>query len=160
MSVGRLVGIARRGQRRAPMQEIAEGLVSVEAGLAGDFKGAKHPRRQITLLAREAWEAALAELGDPGLAWTARRANLLVEGVELPRAKGGILLVGPVCLEVMAQTYPCARMDEARRGLLKALARDRRGGATCRVLTGGRVALGDVVEVLVRPHEAGPRLPG
>ena len=80
--------------------------------------------------------------------------------MELPRAKGGILLVGPVCLEVMAQTYPCARMDEARQGLLKALARDWRGGVTCRVLAGGRVALGDVVAVLVRPHEAGPRLPG
>lgn len=142
------------------MQEIAEGLVSTDAGLAGDFKGAKHPRRQVTMLAREAWEAALAELGDPGLAWTARRANLLVAGIELPRAKGGILRVGPVRLEVTGQTYPCVRMDEARQGLLKALAREWRGGVTCRVLAGGRIALGEEVEVLVRPREAVPRLPG
>ena len=142
------------------MQEIAEGLISVEAGLAGDCKGVKYPRRQITVLAREAWDAALAELGGSGLAWTARRANLLVAGVELPRAKGGILRVGPVRLEVTSQTYPCARMDEARQGLLKALAKDWRGGVTCRVLSGGHIALGDVVEVLVRPQEAVPRLPG
>jgi MOSC domain-containing protein YiiM len=60
--------------------------------------------RQITVLAREAWEAAAARIGDPGLPWTARRANLLVEGVELPRAKGGLIGVGPVRLEVTGQT--------------------------------------------------------
>jgi MOSC domain-containing protein YiiM len=142
------------------MQEIAEGPISVEAGLAGDCKGVKYRLRQITVLEREAWDAALAELGGSGLAWTARRANLLVAGVELPRAKGGILRVGPVRLEVTSQTYPCARMDEARQGLLKALAKDWRGGVTCRVLSGGHIALGDVVEVLLRPQEAAQRLPG
>jgi MOSC domain-containing protein YiiM len=160
MSIGRLVGIARRGERRAPMQEIAEGRISLEAGLAGDFKGAKFPLRQITVLAREAWEAAAADIGDPGLRWTVRRANLLVEGVELPRAKGAILRVGAVQLEVTAQTYPCIRMEEARVGLLKALAMDWRGGVTCRVLSAGQVGLGDAVEVLVRPPEVAPRLPG
>lgn len=160
MSPGRLVGIARRGQRRAPMQEIAQGLISLEAGLADDFKGAKFPLRQITVLAREAWEAAAVDSGDPGLPWTVRRANLLVEGVELPRAKGGVLRVGAVRLEVTGQTYPCIRMEEARPGLLKALARDWRGGVTCRVLSGGRVGHGDAVEVLVRPREVVPRLPG
>ena len=89
-----------------------------------------------------------------------RRANLLVEGVELPRAKGGAHRVGPVRLEVTGQTYPCIRMEEARAGLLKALARDWRGGVTCRVLSGGPIALGDAVEVLVRPREVVPRLPG
>jgi MOSC domain-containing protein YiiM len=142
------------------MQEIAEGLLSAEAGLAGDSKGAKYPRRQITVLAREAWEAALAELGEPGLPWTVRRANLLVAGIELPRAKGGILRIGLVRLEVTGQTYPCSRMDEAQPGLLKALARDWRGGVTCRVLAGGPNALGDEVAVLVRPTETLPRLPG
>jgi hypothetical protein len=77
------------------MQELAEGLITVAAGLAGDTKGAKYPSRQITVLSREAWDAALAEIGGPHLAWTARRANLLVGGVELPRAKGAVLSVGP-----------------------------------------------------------------
>ena len=112
------------------------------------------------MLTREAWRAAAVEIGDPGLPWTVRRANLLVEGVELPRAKGAILRVGAVQLEVTAQTYPCIRMEEARAGLLKALAMDWRGGVTCRVLSGWQVGLGDAVEVLVRPREVAPRLPG
>jgi MOSC domain-containing protein YiiM len=160
MSAGRLVGIARRGQRRAPMQEIAAALVSELAGIAGDYKGAKFPLRQITVLAREAWQAAAADVGDPALPWTVRRANLLVEGVELPRAKGGIVRIGAVRLEVTGQTYPCIRIEEARAGLLKALAAAWRGGVTCRVLSGGQIELGDAVEVLVRPREVVPRLPG
>jgi MOSC domain-containing protein YiiM len=160
MSSGRLVGIALRAHRRAPMQEIAEGLISVEAGLAGDSKGARFPLRQITVLAREAWQAAAGAIGDHDLPWTVRRANLLVEGVELPRAKGGIVRVGAVRLEVTGQTYPCSRMEETHAGLLKALAIDWRGGVTCHVLSGGPIGLGEEVEVLVRPPEVLPRLPG
>lgn len=158
---GRLLSIARRERRRAPMQEIASGRISAEAGLEGDFKGAKYPLRQITVLACEGWQEALAELGAPDLPWTARRANLLVGGVALPRAKGGLLRVGPVLLEVTGQTYPCARMDEARPGLLKALGKTWRGGVTCRALEGGLVAVGDAVEVVLSPpSEVAPRLPG
>jgi MOSC domain-containing protein YiiM len=168
MSTGRLIDIAHRQARRMPMLVRGDGTITQQAGLAGDYKGARHPRRQITVLAREAWEMALAELvpadlfpeSTPDLPWTARRANLLVEGTELPRASGGILRIGPVRLEITGQTYPCSRMEEAHTGLLSALAKDWRGGVTCRVLEGGRVALGDAVEVLLRPPEVVRRLPG
>lgn len=160
MSAGRLIAIARRPARRAQMQEIAEGVVSVEAGLAGDCKGIKFKQRQITILAREAWQAAVAEAGQPRLSWMVRRANLLVEGIELPRGRGSLLRVGPVRLEVTGQTYPCVRMEEACSGLLRALARDWRGGLTCRVTEGGHLQLGDAVEVLAAITEATPRLPG
>jgi MOSC domain-containing protein YiiM len=157
---GRLAGIAGRMARRAPMQERAAGLVTVAAGLDGDFKGAKYPRRQVTVLASEAWQAALADLGPGTLPWTVRRANLLVTGVRLPRAVGGIVKVGGVLLEVTGQTYPCRRMEEACPGLLPALARDWRGGVTARVLQGGPIRLEDRVEVLLDPPEIKPRLPG
>jgi MOSC domain-containing protein YiiM len=157
-ATGRLMGIARRPVRRAPMEEVAEAGVSVAAGLEGDCKGAKYPRRQITVLALEDWQAALAELGGD-LAWTARRANLLVAGLVLPRGRGSILRIGPVHLEVLAQTFPCARMEEARAGLLKALAKNWRGGVTCRVMEGGRIALGQPVEVVACRPEAKLCLP-
>ena len=161
MSEGQLAGIARRDRRRAPMQEITSARISTEAGLEGDFKGSKYPFRHITVLAREDWEEALAELGARNLPWTTRRANLLVVGTALPRAKGGLLRVGPVLLEVTGQTYPCARMDEARQGLLKVLGKTWRGGVTCRVLEGGPVAIGDAVDVpLNPPPERLPQLPG
>jgi MOSC domain-containing protein YiiM len=163
-SVGRLIGIAWRAAVRAPMEEIAEGLITPDRGLEGDHKGPKFPLRRITVLSREGWEAALRELegsdGPVRLPWTARRANLLVEGVALPKARGGILRVGPAVLEVTYPTQPCSRMEEAYPGLLKALHPDWRGGITCRVLDGGTVRLGDPVEVLVSPREHDIRLPG
>lgn len=144
------------------MQEIETGVISLDAGLEGDHKGLRFPNRQITVLSREAWTAALADLGiaPEELAWTARRANLLVESVDLPRAKGGIIAVGPAHLEVTGQTVPCRRMDEAQPGLLKALYPEWRGGITCRVIQPGTVAIGDPVSVLVSPPERRIRLPG
>jgi MOSC domain-containing protein YiiM len=142
------------------MEECAAGFITPAEGLAGDCKGAKHPRRQLTMLERGAWEAALAELGQD-LPWTTRRANLLVEGIRLPRGVGSVLRIGVVELEVTGQTYPCRRMQEACPGLLSALAKDWRGGITARVLKGGPVTMGDPVEVvLARPVPKSPRLPG
>lgn len=158
---GRLIGMARRAARRAPMEEVGEAAISIAAGLEGDCKGIKFRKRQITLLALEDWLAAASEAGAPDLPWTCRRANLLVEGLVLPRARGSILGIGPVRLEVTGQTYPCVRMEEACKGLIKALAREWRGGLTCTVLEGGRVRLGDPVTVLdARQWELPLPLPG
>lgn len=162
-NAGRLIGIARRAVRRAPMEEVAAGHITVDGGLEGDHKGPKFPNRRITVLAREAWEEALAELPDEGagLPWTARRANLFVEGVALPKARGGVVRIGPaLLLEVTYPTQPCSRMEEARAGLLKALHPGWRGGITCRVIEGGEVRLGDEVVVLVSPPLHTIRLPG
>jgi MOSC domain-containing protein YiiM len=146
------------------MEEITAGTITLDGGLEGDHKGPKFPKRRITVLAREAWEEALAELRAADgsavrLPWTARRANLLVEGVRLPRARGGILRIGDVKLEVTYPTQPCRRMEEAHVGLLKALHPDWRGGVTCQVLKGGEVKIGDEVEVLHAPPEHVVRLP-
>ena len=69
------------------MQECAEGLITLAAGLEGDFMGNKYPRRQITVLARDAWEAAVSEIGHATLPWTARRANLFVASTGISRCR-------------------------------------------------------------------------
>ena len=163
-ALGKLIGIARRSAVRAPMEELACGAITVDRGLEGDHKGPKFPRRRITVLAREAWEEALAELSrregtEVRLPWTVRRANLLVEGVWLPRVRGGVIQIGPVRLEITNETNPCRRMEEAFPGLLKALHPEWRGGVTCEVLEGGIVSIGDEVEVVVSPPERVMRLP-
>jgi MOSC domain-containing protein YiiM len=157
---GTLIGIARRNKSRAPMEELSHVWLSPDVGVQGDSKGTKFPKRQVTLLSRELWEAALFTLGNPDLHWIARRSNFLVEGLHLPRGPGSLIRVGPVTLEVTAQTTPCARMDEMWSGLRQALAPDWRGGVTARVTECGTVTLGDPVSVLreVAPHKV--HLPG
>jgi MOSC domain-containing protein YiiM len=101
-------------------------------------------RRQVTLLAEEAWARVQAELGQ-AVEPAARRANLLVRGLELSGARARVLRVGPCRILVHGETRPCRRMDEASPGLFAALEPDWRGGIYGEVLSGGEIVLGDPV---------------
>ncbi|MGI9432882.1 MAG: MOSC domain-containing protein [Myxococcota bacterium] len=138
-----LIGIARREKSRGAMEELDGVDVSPAAGIAGDFRG-RPGDRQVTVLSREAWDTACAELG-ADLAWTTRRANLLVQGVDLEATTGRRLCIGSVVLEITGETDPCPRMEEQRSGLRAALEPAWRGGATCRVIHGGHLRRGDPV---------------
>ena len=142
--MGRLLGIARAGVKRAPLIAVGEVMVDIAHGIAGDVRGAK-PGRQVTVLFREGWEAACGELG-VDLPWLLRRANLFVEGVEIPR-EGRRLLIGELTLEVIQETQPCGLMEAAHRGLRAALKPEWRGGVCCKVLKGGVVRIGDEVRI-------------
>ena len=143
--MGRLAGISRREKKRAAMQTLERAEISTESGVARDFRGKPGPR-QVTVISASAWRAACAELQD-NIPWTTRRANLLVEDIELPKTIGAVLRVGPVRLRITGEVDPCSRMEEQRPGLKAALQPDWRGGVTCTVLAGGLVALGDLVEL-------------
>jgi MOSC domain-containing protein YiiM len=141
--VGKLVGIAMRAKPRQPMELRATIEVVGGAGLAGDVRG-KTPRRNVTVLSQEGWDAACGQLGED-LPWTSRRANLLVEGIDLREQTGRRLRIGAVVLEITGPCEPCARMNEVVPGLRRALAADWRAGVSCTVVTPGRLNLGDPV---------------
>lgn len=149
---GRIIGLARREKSRLPMEEMSVAIMTPDMGVRGDCKGARFPDRQVTILAAEAWQAALLDLagpaGPPDLPWTARRANVLVQGVDLPRGRGSLLSLGECVVEILAETTPCSRMDDAWPGLREALAPDWRGGVTGKVVAGAVVSLGDPVRVV------------
>ena len=139
------------------METVDHAHVGLATGVAGDFRGAMKPgrvnKRQVTLMAVEAWEAALADL-HVDLSWTARRANLLVAGVELPRRKGARIRIGADTLVVVTgECDPCSRMEEAATGLKAALTPDWRGGVTATVIAEGDIAIGD--EIIIEPDISG-----
>ncbi|WP_203310938.1 MOSC domain-containing protein [Sphingomonas beigongshangi] len=150
--VGTLAGIARHAFPKAPMEVLDHVDVTVEGGLHGDFRGAVKPggrgRRQVTLIERGDWEAAMAELGH-AIPWQERRANLLIDGLDLPQVAGTLIGIGAqVVLEITVECDPCSRMETIATGLKAALTPDWRGGACSRVRRGGRIALGDDVVIL------------
>jgi len=140
---GRLIGIARARELRAPLDEMDEASVSERSGIDGDARGIKQGR-QVTILFREGWEDACREL-DAALPWVTRRANLYVEGLERPRMAGGRIEIGNVVLAVAEETRPCELMERAHRGLRHALIPDWRGGVCCDVVRGGMLRVGDAV---------------
>lgn len=148
--MGVLLGIARHARPKAPMEVIEHARVTPETGIAGDFRGAmkgKPYKRQVTLIERGDWDAAMAEVGH-SIGWQERRANLLVDGLDLPQTKGVRLRIGAdVVLEITRETDPCERMEALADGLRAALTPDWRGGACAMVITGGEIAVGDEIRI-------------
>jgi MOSC domain-containing protein YiiM len=144
--MGRLIGIARREEKRAEMQLLQNAEISERTGVANDSRG-KPGGRQVTVMSTEAWAAACVDLGRR-VPWTTRRANLLVEGVTLPQRAGDVIEIANVRLLVTMEVNPCGRMEEQYEGLRAALTPDWRGGVACSVLKAGSVRLGDEVSVL------------
>ena len=142
---GRVLAMARRKASRAPMELVKGAGIGEADGLEGDFRGTPG-ERQVTLLTREGWEAACAELGRD-LPWTMRRANILIEGVAVAGKFDRVVRIGEAELTITSETDPCQRMDEQAAGLRQALTPDWRGGVSCRVRKGGRVRVGDAVEL-------------
>ena len=143
--MGRLAGIARREKKRAPMETLEKAIISKQTGVADDFRG-KPGNRQVSLLSTRAWQAACVELCQQ-IPWTTRRANLLIEDIDLPTAAGQIIVIGEVRLRITMEVDPCSRMEEQVPGLKMAMQPDWRGGVACIVLQGGEVAIGDAVSL-------------
>jgi MOSC domain-containing protein YiiM len=149
---GRLLGIARHKRPKAPMETVDHAHVGLDTGIAGDFRGAIRPgksgRRQVTMLALADWNHALALVGTP-VSWEQRRANLLVDGIDLPREKGARIRIGEtLTLEITGECDPCRRMEDLARGLELALKPEWRGGRTMRVVTAGDIRVGDIVTLV------------
>ena len=126
------------------MEVFESAKVTFNHGVGNDSRGLKRNHRQLTILSLEGWNAALNDL-DKHLPWTIRRANLLVEGIDLKDTKGEVLKIGDVLVEITGELVPCNRMDEQAMGLTDALNPDWRGGVTCKILTEGFVSENDTI---------------
>lgn len=125
---------------KGPMQVAAALDLEPGAGIVDVPPEKQH--RQVTLIDEAAWGRATTELGvavDP----MARRANVLLRGIELAETTGRRIRIGTTLLVVRGETVPCAQMDDAHQGLRKALEPEWRGGAHAEVLEAGRIAPGD-----------------
>lgn len=139
---GKLLAIWIKPAHGAPLEACQEAELVEGKGLAGNAD--RGGRRQVSLLDADAWARAARELGQE-LPPETRRANLLIEGIELAGIQGRLLRIGDCGLRILGQTTPCRKMEAQREGLARALMRDWRGGSYGTVEAGGTIRVGDPV---------------
>ncbi len=132
----------KRG-KGGPMDAVDTASLEVDRGLRGNAN--RGGKRQVTIITEARWAELMDTLG-ADLPPSARRANLLVSGVDLENSRGRVLRVGDTRLKINGETRPCEQMEAAHAGLQE-LMRDRwGGGAFAEVVDGGEIRVGDDVE--------------
>lgn len=152
---GELVGIYVAANEGEPMESRAEATLVEGVGIDGDryaaaagkFSGNRRGGRQVTLIEREAVEAAARE-HDLDLTHGDTRRNLITLGVPLNHLVGRDFRVGNVVLRGLRLAEPCAYLEGllGRDGVRKALIH--RGGLRADIVSGGTIRPGDSIEVL------------
>jgi len=132
--------------RGVPSLRLEPGLGAADdrLGLQAAAQGEEvEPGKQVTLIEREACDAAAAALGAAFDARASRR-NIETEGIDLNALVGRTFRVGAdVVLRGVEPCDPCAHLQKMTGlpGLVAALAG--RGGLRAEVITGGAVRPGD-----------------
>lgn len=143
----KLLAIATRPGTRQPMERWEEREITIENGIAGDFRS-RPGSRQITVLSGNQWQKACEELGVQ-LDWTTRRANLLISDWQFSaKDLGKTIQIGDVKLQICAETELCAKMDQQHQGLRHALESEWRGGVCCKVIQGGLIRTHSAVHIM------------
>lgn len=126
---------------REPMRIVDEAEVVENVGLKGDKHAKVDSARQILLIEKET-------LDDLRLSPGAVKENITTTGIQLMQLEPTQRLkIGEdVVLEITKSCSPCSRMEEVRPGLLKEIAGRR--GMLARVISGGRIRRGDVIQLI------------
>jgi MOSC domain-containing protein YiiM len=140
--VGRLEQIFIKRMRRGPMDPAPRATLVVGRGILGNAN--QRGTRQVTLLSQERWADVMRQLG-AALEPQARRANIVLSGIELENTRGRVLRIGRCRLRIRGETRPCEQMEAALTGLQAAMRPHWGGGAFAEVLDDGEIAIGDVV---------------
>jgi len=152
MFQGRLLAIAVCRTAGAPMQSVENIDAVAGVGLRDDryargegtfSRPEKDPGREVTLIEREALDAARADY-EQDLSHLDSRRNLLTEGVSLNHLVGKTFRVGDVLLRGVRLCEPCGYLDkitgkQGKKSLLH------RGGLRAQILQGGTLHAGGLI---------------
>lgn len=142
---GLVVWIGLRPVRYRPLVPVATADMDPEKGLDGDhYRNRVTRARQVTLIQSEQLAAIAAYLGLPQVEPGRLRRNIVVSGINLLALKGRRFRLGTAVLMHTGECHPCSRM-EAEFGPGGYNAVRGHGGITARVLSAGRVRLGDPI---------------
>jgi MOSC domain-containing protein YiiM len=139
-AMGEIAAIWLKRFKGGPMDSVAEALAVHDRGLAGNAD--QGGRRQVTLIDEALWAEAQEEVG-VDVPPSARRANVMLRGLNLAESRGKLLRLGGCVIRILNMTRPCEQMEEAQAGLKAALGIRWRCGVYGEIVEGGVLRTGD-----------------
>lgn len=149
-AAGAVVGIYTAPEAGAPMEQQGSVIVVPGVGIVGDryalgtgtWSDPRWPDQELTL-----FEAEVAE--ELGIEHYVPRRNIVVRDVSLDGLIGTRFRLGDALLAGVRRCDPCRYIQELTGipGLTKSLAQER-GGIRVRIIEGGKIRLGDTIEVV------------
>ena len=136
----RVTHLYRKRKHRQEMEATsAVELISMN-GIVGDASFGRNSR-QVLLVSKDVLTACDLQPGEI-------RENIVIEGMDVDSLPPGTeLAIGSSNLKVVGPCTPCARLDEIRSGLQDQL--EGRRGILAQTITGGQIAVGDEVEIIL-----------
>jgi MOSC domain-containing protein YiiM len=136
--MGEIVAIWIKPAHRLPMKRVDEAELVAGQGIAGNAN--QGGWRQVTVIDEESWHQATEELGkdvDPA----ARRANIMIRGLDLEGTSGRKLVIGGCVVHIRGENPPCRLMKEMQEPLRARW----RAGVFGQIVQGGTIRVGDQV---------------
>lgn len=141
---GRVSWLGLRTARDVPMREVEAAEAVAGKGLLGDRYASASGKRGITLIQAEHLPVIAALAGLESVLPATLRRNLVVSGLPLVALKGRRFRIGEAVFEGTGDCDPCSRM-EAALGAGGYNAMRGHGGLCARIVSGGRIAVGDLL---------------
>ncbi len=142
---GQLEWIGVRPAKHQDMQVLQEAQADAGLGLRGDRYAKQDGKRQVTLIQAEHLDALASMLGRRKLPPQLVRRNLVVRGINLLALKDKQFRIGQAVMAFTGLCHPCSRMERAL-GPGGYNAMRGHGGINARVVRGGLISVGSVVD--------------
>ena len=139
----KVVSIAVRPAKKAPLKLIIEAELDTDNGLNGDHYSGRSGKRHLTLISQQEIDQTANLLNKEEIDPLLTRRNLLYSGPTITDNEKRMIGIGDSCIiEITGPCDPCHQMDKNfGEGAEKAM--KGRAGLTARVLRKGKIKPGD-----------------